>query len=93
MPDYGSATTLIVATDHGRGNTPADWRNHGEKVPEARNVWMAFLGPDTPGLGERREIRPVGQNQIAATLAAFLGELYRKEFPAAGEPIADVLPR
>ena len=38
---------------------------------------MGFLGPDTPGLGERTNCSPVTQSQIAATLAAFLGLDYR----------------
>ena len=36
---------------------------------------MAFLGPDSPGLGERKEVPEVTQSQIAATLAALLGIL------------------
>jgi hypothetical protein len=35
----------------------------------------------------------VTQNQIAATLAALLGEDYRADVPQAGAPIADVLGR
>jgi hypothetical protein len=53
---------------------------------------MAFLGPDTPAMGERSNIQPLTQSQIAATLAAFLGEDYVADFPKAGKPIADVLP-
>jgi hypothetical protein len=51
---------------------------------------MAFLGPDTPALGERSQIPAVTENQIAATLAAFLGENYPAEVPKAGLAIADV---
>jgi hypothetical protein len=54
---------------------------------------MAFLGPDTPALGERTDCPPVTQSQVAATLAAFLGEDYTKQVPQAGKPVADVLPR
>jgi hypothetical protein len=53
---------------------------------------MAYLGPDTRPLGERSKIAPVTQSQIAATLAAFLGEDYSADVPKAGKPIADVLP-
>jgi hypothetical protein len=53
---------------------------------------MAYLGPDTRPLGERSKIAPVTQSQIAATLAAFLGEDYAADVPKAGKPIADVLP-
>jgi hypothetical protein len=54
---------------------------------------MAFLGPDTATLRERTKIPPVTQSQIAATLAAFLGEDYVADVPKAGKPIADVLPK
>jgi hypothetical protein len=93
MPEYRGVTTLIFSPDHGRGNGRDDWKDHGEKVPESKYIWMAFLGPDTRALGERSRIAPVTQNRIAATLAAFLGEQLRKDVPAAGEPIGDVLPR
>ena len=58
----------------------------------AENIWLAVLGPDTPRLGERAVALPVGQNQIAATLAALLGEDYHRAVPRSGRPIADVLP-
>lgn len=90
MPQYRGKTTLIFSPDHGRGRGP-HWKDHGEKVPESKNIWMAFLGPDTPALGERTQIPAVTQNQIAATLAALLGEDYPKAVPKAGQPIAAVL--
>ena len=52
---------------------------------------MAFLGPDTQALGERANVAAVTQNQIAATLAAFLGEDYTADISKAGKPIGDVL--
>lgn len=92
MPEYRGNTTLIFSPDHGRGKAPRKWRDHGQKIPDSRFIWMAFLGPDTPPLGERARIPAVTQSQIAATLAAFLGEDYNSAVPQAGKPIADVLP-
>lgn len=89
MPEYRGRTTLIVLPDHCRGEG-AMWTDHGEKVPESMQTWMAFLGPDTPPLGERKQTRPVTESQIAATLAALLGEDYRAVVPKAGAPIPDV---
>jgi arylsulfatase A-like enzyme len=89
-PEYRDKTTLIVLPDHGRGNG-AEWIDHGQKIPESMQTWMAFLGPDTPALGERRQSQPVTESQIAATLAVLLGEDYRAAVPKAGAPIADVL--
>jgi hypothetical protein len=93
LPEYRGNTTLIFSPDHGRGKAPKKWRDHGQKVPDSKYIWMMFLGPDTQPLGERAKIAPVTQNQIAATLAAFLGQDYSADVPKAGKPIANVLPR
>ncbi len=90
MPGYRDQTTLIFTPDHGRGDAPVGWKSHGEKVPASKYIWMAFLGPDTPALGERSQIPAVTQNQIAATLAALLGENYQAAVPKAAAPISDV---
>ena len=92
MPAYRGRTTLIVLPDHGRGNG-ANWIDHGQKIPESAQTWMAFLGPDTPPLGERKQSQPVTESQIAATLATMLGEDYRASVPKSGAPILDVLRR
>jgi hypothetical protein len=91
MPEYRDKTTLILLADHGRGDTPANWKSHGKDIKAAENIWIAVLGPDTPPLGERSQIEPVTLNQIAATVTALLGEDYCAGVPQAGRPIADVL--
>ena len=90
MPEYRGVTTMVYSVDHGRGEGP-DWRTHGKGTPDSKYIWMAFTGPDTPPLGERKNIAPVTQSQIAATIAALLGEDYIADVPKAGKPIADVL--
>ncbi len=90
MPDYRGKTTLIVLPDHGRGEGPK-WTGHGEDIPESRETWMAFLGPDTPALGERKGGPAVTESQVAATLAALLGEDYHAAVPKSGAAIVDVL--
>ena len=92
MPQYKGSTSLIVAVDHGRGLAPTEWRSHGQKVPDSKYIWMGFLGPDTPALGERRNTAPVTQSQVAATLARLLGEDYNTAVSAAAKPIVEVLP-
>ncbi len=92
IEQYRDKTTLIITTDHGRGSGRVDWKNHGKDIEGAEYIWMAFLGPDTPALGERKNCQLVTQSQIAATLAAFLGEDYRGDVPQSGEVIQDVLP-
>jgi hypothetical protein len=93
MPEYRDKTTLIFSPDHGRGDAPIEWKSHGQKIPDSKYIWMAFLGPDTRPLGERSKADPVTQSQIAATLAAFLGEDYAAAVERAGKPIAEVLPK
>ena len=90
IPEYRGKTTLIVLPDHGRGVGPK-WTTHGEKVPESRETWMAFLGPDTPALGERKSAQAVTESQVAATLAALLGQDFHAATPKSGAPIEDVL--
>ena len=90
MPEYKDKTTLIVLPDHGRG-LGEKWTSHGEELPASRETWMAFLGPDTPALGERGKGTEVTESQVAATLAALLGHDYHAAVPKTGAPIAAVL--
>lgn len=85
MPEYRGATTFIITTDHGRGDGP-DWTRHGESVVGAEYVWMAIIGPETPGTGERADA-PFTQAQVAATLAAALGKEWASANPAAAKAV------
>ena len=87
MPEYRGKTTLILSTDHGRGSGEQGWRNHGANVPGADSWWVGVLGPDTPALGTRSNAPKVVQAQIAATLAALLGEDYNAHAPKAARPL------
>jgi hypothetical protein len=89
IPEYRDQTTLVVLSDHGRSNG-LFWRLHGWPFPGSGQTWMAFLGPDTPPLGEREMASMVTESQIAATVAALLGEDYNSDFAKASNPIADV---
>lgn len=91
MPEYRGKTSLVITTDHGRGDAPTAWKGHGENVQGAENIWIAALGPDTPAFGERTNVETVTQSQIAATLAALLGEDYCAAVPQAGKPIAGMV--
>jgi len=89
MPQYRNKTALLFATDHGRGEN-SRWTTHGEKVPEAKNVWLIAIGPDTPATGEQRNT-VVAQNQIAATIATLLDQDFVSAFPLSGEPIRAIV--
>jgi hypothetical protein len=92
MPEYRDATTLVVSTDHGRGDGPPDWRHHGASTRGSERIWIAAIGPDIPRLGSRSRVANVTQSQIAATLAAAVDVDFRKFAPNAAPPIADLLP-
>ena len=91
MPQYRGSTTFIITTDHGRGDGPTKWRDHGRDVDGAENIWIAVIGPDTPARGEVTGGPRVTQSQVAATVAALLGEDYGRVAPAAGAPLAAAL--
>jgi hypothetical protein len=91
LPSHRGTTTMIVAVDHGRGRTPDDWDKHNKDVAGAEEIWIAAIGPDTPALGARRDAGGTTQAQIAATLAAALGEDWCAAEPRAAKPIAGLL--
>lgn len=91
MPEYKDQTTLIISTDHGRGSGLVEWKEHGAEEKGSGNVWIAVLGPDTPALGERQHAPTVTQSQIAATIAALLGQDYRAYKPAAAPSLLETL--
>ncbi len=90
LPAYRGRTALVLATDHGRGSTPLDWTDHGEKVPAAEPIWMAVMGPHTPALGLREGVEAT-QSQLAATVAALLGQDFQKASPKAAPPLPDLV--
>ncbi|MBM3981199.1 MAG: AP protein [Planctomycetes bacterium] len=85
-PQYKGKTALVFTTDHGRGATRADWTDHGKNVAGAEFIWVAVLGPDTPARGEREGVE-VTQSQVAATVAALVGEDFRAASPKAAPPL------
>jgi len=87
-PRYKGKTSIIFTTDHGRGKTIKDWTDHGEKVPEAQYIWMAFVSPDSQLRGEWKNTDTIYQNQAAATLCRWLNLDYSENNPQAGKPVA-----
>jgi hypothetical protein len=87
MPEYRGNTTLIFLTDHGRGSGPNDWTSHGQKIPDSKYIFMGFMGPETPALGNRADVPAVTQSQVAATLAKYLGLDWNAQEPKAGMPV------
>jgi hypothetical protein len=55
-------------------------------VPESDRIWMAAMGPGVRPMGIRGNIS-VTQSQVAATVAALLGEDYQAAQPKAAPPL------
>ena len=91
MPEYSGRTTFLITADHGRGSGPVEWKDHGKDEKGSENIWLAVIGPDTPPLGERTHIAPITQSQIAATIAALLGQDFRRASPRAAAPVSGIV--
>lgn len=90
---YAGKTTLIITTDHGRGQGPKQgWKSHGRLCFGSSQMWIAVIGPDTPASGEMTSEGQYFQKQIAKTLAAFLGLTYINDQPV-GETIPTMVNR
>jgi hypothetical protein len=92
MPEYKDKTSLVMTTDHGRGDNRIEWKNHGKDTPGSDQMWIAVMGPDTPSAGCRSGLG-VTQSQVAATLAQLIGEDYHAAVSRSGEPLPGVVRR
>ena len=88
MPEYRGTTALVFLTDHGRGGSgekgDRSWTTHGEKTPEAKNI---FIAVSAPGVAGGLKADAVTQSQVAATVARLLGEDWNAAEPLAGKPL------
>ncbi len=76
-PFYKGKTTLIITTDHGRGEAAnGAWQSHGSKVTGADQMWMAAIGNNVKAAGESSKKQQIYQGQVAATIAALLGTTF-----------------
>ncbi|MEZ5346714.1 MAG: hypothetical protein R2681_14280 [Pyrinomonadaceae bacterium] len=87
---YKNKTSIIITVDHDRGDSPEDWHGHGSDVPEARNIWIAFISPDIKIRGEWKNSKTIYQNQVAATLSKLAGFDYAEQNSKAGKAIKRV---
>jgi len=58
MPEYRGSTTLIFSPDHGRGEAPVQWKDHGEKVPDASTSGWRSSVPTHEPLASGRTPKP-----------------------------------
>lgn len=86
QPEYRGRTHMLITTDHGRGRTINDWKDHGRDVAGASETWMAFVSPSMDRRGEwSGEHAPIVTAQAAATLITWMGGDW-KQFDANAAP-------
>jgi hypothetical protein len=88
-PFYKDQTTFIITEDHGRGYED-NWQHHYYSVAHSNEIFFAVMGPDTKPLGEIKTKGVLYQNQIAQTIASFLGVKFENGHDI-GKPIKEVL--
>jgi hypothetical protein len=86
IPEMKGNTSLLVTTDHGRGDGTESWKNHGKDVAGAGRIWIGLIGPGVSG-GELKGGKEATQSQVAATIARLVGEDFRAGVPQAAEPL------
>ena len=82
-PFYKDNTTLVITTDHGRGNSYKTWRTHGFWAKGSGDVWLALIGPDIAPEGEMDNKQQIWQKQIASTVAFLVGANFTAKHPVA----------
>ena len=88
---YKNKTTLLITTDHGRGNSPKwKWKGHGSDYNGSEYIWIAALGPDTPAYGEIKTKGLLFQNQIAKTVSKLLGLDFNNKRNTIGKEISTI---
>lgn len=86
VEQYRGKTTLIITSDHGRGDGREGWKSHSADIPGSDRTWIAVLGPDTSALGVRSNIDAT-QSQTAASVASFLGKDFTRHNQRVAKPI------
>ena len=84
---YRGRTHMLITTDHGRGHTAKDWRDHGAKIVGANETWIAFASPKMAQRGVWKNHEPLSTSQVAATIAGWMGVDWNAAHPNAGWPI------
>jgi hypothetical protein len=84
QPDYKGKTTLLITTDHGRGNIEKNkWTSHGQSISDAHEIWFAVMGPKVSPLGEIKTPAQYYQKQLAQTAAKLVGTKFECEHEVA----------
>lgn len=77
-PGYRNNTTLLITTDHGRGNRTATWSKHNLLTRGSSQTWLAMIGPGIIPRGEVKEEEQYYQRQLAGLMAGLVGEEFAR---------------
>jgi hypothetical protein len=88
IPQYKDNTTLIVTTDHGRGEGRTQWKSHSSNIPGCEAIWIAVIGPQI--ISHQTADSTVTQSQVASTVAASLGYDFQSDFPKAAASLPSI---
>ena len=59
-PQYRNKTTLLITTDHGRGdNEKSKWTSHGSDIEGADEIWFAVMGAEYTCIGRNENAHSV----------------------------------
>ena len=76
-PDYKDKTTLLITTDHGRGDiNKEEWTSHGSEIRDASQIWFSVIGPKVKAMGELKSDQQIFQEQLAQTAAMLTGHKF-----------------
>ena len=81
-PQYKDKTTLLITTDHGRGEKNR-WTAHEKEVPGSDEIWFAVMGPDISAKGEIQSRMRLYQKQLSQTIASILGLTFKAKHSVA----------
>ncbi|MCE4217696.1 phosphoglyceromutase [Aquirufa antheringensis] len=77
-PDYKGKTTLLITTDHGRGDAiKTQWTSHGERVKDCYQIWYAMIGANVPAFGEVKTAEKVYQKDLIHKAAKAIGVSFK----------------
>jgi len=87
---YKGNTSIIITTDHGRGDTPDTFWDHDHDIDGAQHTWISFISPDSPLRGEWKNSENLYTNQIASTICHLLKLDHTKFNPKMGKVIHQI---
>jgi bisphosphoglycerate-independent phosphoglycerate mutase (AlkP superfamily) len=79
-PLYKGKTTILITTDHGRGNLiKSQWTSHGQEVKDSHEIWFAMLGAKVEALGEVKLKAQVYQKDLIHRVSQLMGLKFQSE--------------